>query len=249
MKFSNILAATFAFSVCGATARELEPIESLPKEVGGLEFSIVTQARWESQNYSNSHVELQLRIKNTGSKPLVFPTYETFDLILKKADGSSMSFPNVGRDGTLNTPNFILKPGSAFSYPLNLELRTGAKETKLVFNDGTGSWAIAPIAPGRYSVAFSLRTASDSSMLPTNLSAPLWSGTGQTDSVEVVLTADLGPAKLQKKGEAAPFRRRCARTFGKQKHETRISIVLRSLSHSVPRKVHGDLRLLGRIFG
>ena len=205
MKYSFRLAILAALFTGSATGRDLEPVESTPKEISGLEFSIVSETGIEFRPFETPIV-LQLKIKNTSNRAMVFPTFETFGLSLKRGDGGMVSFPNSGRDATLDTPNILLKPGTTYSYPLALKIRTPRKGqgVELVFNDGTGSWAITPVTNGHYLVALSLRSDSSSSMRPAKPLAPLWSGSGQTNEVDIVIAGIPTPAQNETGEQAAP---------------------------------------------
>lgn len=169
----------FAF----ARSPVLEPVESVPVEVGGLEFSVVTEKLWE---LPGREIELQLRVTNPGQQPLLFPT---FDSMYPKITSSNSEEVKLfgGRDATQITRNLLLRPGKSFSYPLEAKLLDSKREGGIILQikDPTGSeWTSKSIASGTYSLSFMLGPTHYDFAKEHELPAPLWSAKGTTNAVE-----------------------------------------------------------------
>ncbi len=163
----------------------LEPVESAPKSIAGLEFSIVTQAKWTPVPLpAGTELVVQLRVANRGKSAVCFPTLDTFSVILTGPDGKSV--PLAGdRDGTIITPVLVIAPGKSFSYSLGAKLRSSppAKAVELEFSDRTGGSSVTPLQPGDHSLMVELRPAPQDFVARGGYPAPLWSGEGSSEPV------------------------------------------------------------------
>ena len=76
--------------LCGGFAPPtLRPVESKPVNVGGLDFSVVTETGWNA-NFArgiNTPLVLQLKIRNTTDSALLFPTFDSFFPVLTDSAG------------------------------------------------------------------------------------------------------------------------------------------------------------------
>lgn len=171
----------------------VQPVESLPKEIAGLEFSIVTEAVWTPVPFpAGTDLVVQLRITNRGEKAICFPTLDTFSVILTGPDGKPVKLAG-DRDGTVITPVIVIAPGKDFSYPLGAKLQIAAqtKAMELEFRDRTGGVSVTPLQPGDHSLRVELRPAPQDFVARGSYPAPLWSGKGISEPVgfDVALTA------------------------------------------------------------
>ena len=163
----------------------LEPVESAPKAIEGLEFSILTQAKWTSASLpGGADLVVQLRVVNRGANPVCFPTLDTFSVILTGPDGKPVQLAG-NRDGTIITPVIVLSPGKGFSYPLSVKLRFSSrtKAMELEFSDRTGGMSVTPVEPGDHSLMVKLRPAPQDFVANGVYPAPLWSGKGTSEPV------------------------------------------------------------------
>ncbi|RYD64211.1 MAG: hypothetical protein EOP83_10320 [Verrucomicrobiaceae bacterium] len=165
----------------------MEPVESPAKEIKGLEFSVVTQALWSpSTAWVEQDVVLQLRIVNRGKEPLLFPTFDSFKVMLSGIDGKPQPLGG-NRDGTTVTQNLLLRPGQGISYPLVAKLKSDPKEVasaSLAFGDRTGSGSVTSLKPGDYSISVSVFPSHYDFSKSGKLPAPLWDGEGSTNPVQ-----------------------------------------------------------------
>jgi len=167
--------------------RILEPVESAPKVIDGLEFSVVTQSEWGNPANINTRIDqviMQLRIANHRDKPVLFPTFDSFRVNLKSVGGKEVRVTG-GRDFTRITPNILLQPGASFSLPINatLNYKRDDKDVKLTVKDGTGSIDEAMLAAGSYAMSVSVFPTHYEFDRTGKLPAPLWSGKGSTESI------------------------------------------------------------------
>lgn len=163
----------------------LQPVESVPKEIAGLEFSIVTQAEWAPVPFpGGTELVVQLRITNRGEKAICFPTLDTISVILTGPDGKPVQLAG-NRDGTTITPVIVLSPGKGFSYPLSAKLRFSSrtKAMELEFSDRTGGMSVSPVEPGDHSLMVKLSPSPQDFVAGGVYPAPLWSGSGVTEPV------------------------------------------------------------------
>jgi hypothetical protein len=163
----------------------LQPVESVPKEIAGLEFSIVTQAEWAPVPFpGGTELVVQLRITNRGERAICFPTLDTFSAILTGPEGKSVRLAG-NRDGTIITPVIVIAPGKGFSYSLGAKLRFSAqtKAMELEFSDRTGGGSLTPLQPGDYSLAVAMSPSPQDFVTGGVYPAPLWSGSGATEPV------------------------------------------------------------------
>jgi hypothetical protein len=168
-----------------STATFVQPAESKPKEIGGLEFSVVTQSQWTPWSSAGERdIILQLRIVNHGDKAILFPTFDSFSVTITGADGKLVHLGG-NRDGTIITPNLLLPPGQGISYPLIAKLGyTRKPETiSLKFGDLTGSGSVTSLAPGDHSITVEVFPTHYDFEKTGKLPGPLWSGKGMTGPV------------------------------------------------------------------
>jgi hypothetical protein len=174
----------------------LQPVESTPKEIAGLEFSIVTQTVWAPVSFpGGGDLVVQIRITNRGEKSICFPTLDTFSAVLTGPDGKSMKLAG-NRDGTIITPVIVIAPGKRFCYPLGAKL-SGSSETKsmeLEFSDRTGGLSLTPLEPGDHSLVLELRPAPQDFVARGEYPAPLWSGKGTSAPVTFKVDIPAPPA-------------------------------------------------------
>jgi hypothetical protein len=163
----------------------VQPVESAPKEIAGLEFLIVTQAKWTPVSLpAGTELVVQLRVANRGKSAVCFPTLDTFSVILTGPDGKSV--PLAGdRDGTIITPVLIIAPGKSFSYSLVAKLRSSpaTESMELEFSDRTGGRSVTPLQSGDHSLTVELRPAPQDFVAQGEYPAPLWSGKGTSEPV------------------------------------------------------------------
>ena len=165
----------------------LRPVESKPVNVGGLDFSAITQAEWnmlEIPYPEKASAILQLRIANKSNAPVWFPTFDSMRPVLTDSKGVKTSLGG-GRDGTKVTPNILIPPGKDYCYSLSAMIgksRDG-KSAELVIRDDTGMWFTATIMPGENQIGFHLQPAHLDPAGEGKLDAPLWAAEGETESV------------------------------------------------------------------
>ena len=169
----------------------ISPVESPSKVIDGLEFSVVTQSEWRSTDpfmKVKVRIVLQLRITNRLDHPILFPTFDTYSVCLKTAEGVDMVLGG-GRDKTFVTPNILLQPGSSYTQPIEttIEYTRDSQVAKLVMRDETGSTAWASLNAGRYTVFIKVFPTQYDFAKRAELPAPLWAGEGTTESVGFVL--------------------------------------------------------------
>lgn len=164
----------------------LEPVESAPKEIDGLEFSVVTQAEWKTTKSTlGDEITVQLRIKNKGTKPLVFATFDSFSMVLTGPDGKDIPMAGA-RDATRITPNLLLQPGREICYPLNARVSFDKKNpggAALELQDGTGTVWFGSLKAGVYSLKAAVAPSPFDFSKETNIPAPLWAGKGTSEPV------------------------------------------------------------------
>lgn len=129
--------------------------ETKPKTVNDAKFVVVAESNWKPGK-ENVPIEIQLRITNLSKKDQIFPTFDTFGVIIKNEDGKQI-MPRVGRDLTKFTVPVLITQGVSYSLCRKAELRwnASAKTTELFYWDGTGSeYAYGPLHSGRYKLSF-----------------------------------------------------------------------------------------------
>ncbi len=143
----------------------LELHKSQPVVVNGLEFIAITQAKWFVYNPEGmTHaIEVQLLITNHRKKDVIFPVFDTFQLILRNATGSEV--PNHGEtDGTIRTPPVLIHPGDTYCLCRKAELHWNYPDDQshphtnsFYYWDGTGSTSyFRPLALGHYTLSFGI---------------------------------------------------------------------------------------------
>jgi hypothetical protein len=194
MKLLLLLSFALPLLISAEPLRQvLVPVESRPKVIEGIEFSIVTQAEWPIpvNSYNSQPIILQLRITNRTDHAILFPTFDSFNMGIEKFDGVRMLLHGE-RDETQVTPNLLLQPGSSFSMTIEAALTVKDKKSKsldLIVKDGTGSVASATLLAGSYSAFFEVHPTHYDFEKKAKLPAPLWSGKGVTESIDFTLSA------------------------------------------------------------
>ncbi len=175
--------------------------ESKPVTEKDAEFVVVAQSEWKCGRYQHKvPVDIQLRITNAGKSDLIFPTFDTFLLMLKDADGNMVPLLGGGRDGTVLTRPILLPPGASYvlgsqsgktvaDRRAELDWDEDAKAPKLNYWDGTGSWFVyGPLRPGRYKLVFRYAVSSEGP-LKTERAPATWLGRVRTEEVTVEVLA------------------------------------------------------------
>jgi len=168
-------------------SRILTPVESPPKVVDGLEFSVVTQSEWRNPDHlihQSEPIILQLRVTNPSERAILFPTFDSFLMGLTKNDGTEVRLGG-GRDATRITPHLLLKPGTSFSLNLDAALvyDQANEDVKLVVKDGTGTVITAVLSSGDYFVFFKVHPTHSPFAKKVELPEPLWAGKGTSAPV------------------------------------------------------------------
>jgi hypothetical protein len=179
--------------LCGGFAPPaLRPVESKPVNVGGLEFSVVTEADWNPVFSRSSGVPLvlQLKIRNTTEAALLFPTLDSFHPVLTDATGKELRMGG-GRDGTIITPNLLILPGKDFCWQIEARIRIeqtkAGDRLKIEMEDGTGSFYDASVVAGVCRIGFKLSPAHYDFAKEGKLEAKLWAAEGKTEVAEVTI--------------------------------------------------------------
>jgi len=164
----------------------LEPVESAPKEIDGLEFSVVTQAEWKTTKSAlGDEITVQLHIKNKGAKPVVFATFDSLSMVLTGPDGKEIALAGA-RTATHITPNLLLQPGREICYPLNARVSCDKKNpggAALELQDGTGTQWFGSLKTGVYSLKAAVSSSPFDFSKETDIPAPLWAGKGISEPV------------------------------------------------------------------
>ncbi len=195
MRKSTLLGVA-ALLLLGATATHGGPkpytrlAESKPVQVNGAEFVALAEEEWVACNppYGRDPIEVQLRITNRGDKDLVFPTFDTFQIVLKTPDETKIRMDG-GRDHTLRGAKPVLiRPGASYCLCRKAELcwNKDGKSRTFVYQDGTGSmFSYGPLQAGKYTLSFwyalDEKKAATHSKLMGNI--PVWSGKAVTHEV------------------------------------------------------------------
>lgn len=187
MKYLILVLTIFASPLCIAfpLPPAVRPVESAPKEIGGMEFSVISQAEWRVDK-----LVLQLRMKNVTRTAILFPTFDSISPVITGPDGKAVELGG-GRDKTTITPSILIEPGQVFSYPLDAKLailkdKEGSHFT-IQIQDGTGTWITAEVEPGKYKIALQLRPADPAVAKNGGNEAQMWAATGQTETTEITV--------------------------------------------------------------
>jgi hypothetical protein len=198
----------------------LTPVESAAKVIDGLEFTVVTQSRWEPGNSVISwNVVLQLRIANRRKEPVFFPTFDTAFPILTAPDGKTVRLVGT-RTCTSITPAILLQPGQVYTLPFDDSIKCDlpAKEISVTHSDATGSNGIWNLKPGDYAVSMLLAPYPDGDIEvepgEKKPAAPLWVGQGTTESVHFKLALPTVPEVGKPEAESSGFGRQAAPSAG-----------------------------------
>lgn len=126
-------------------------------KMNGAGFRAETEDRWNSMNLSVYPVSLRLRITNRSDRPLLFPFFDTFGMLLYNPDETEHELDG-GRDGTRPVMRpLLLEPGEDYSIVPTVQLRWNrdTRELRVVYEDGTGTILRTGLLPeGKYSISF-----------------------------------------------------------------------------------------------
>ena len=139
--------------------------ESAPVSLNGLQFSVAAQTNWRppkrmmlDQSIS-ADLEIHLRILNLTREPIVFPTFDTFWIVIRHTNGTIIPMEG-GRDWTEITAPVMIPTGVGFSICRKAELRLNnlSKKFDFVYFDGTGTVLSVPsfTSPGNYKMSFQI---------------------------------------------------------------------------------------------
>ena len=138
--------------------------ESAPVSLNGLQFSVVAQTNWRplkpptSDHSLSDDLEIHLRVLNLTREPIVFPTFDTFRIVIKNADGTIIRMGG-GRDWTEFTAPIMIPPGVGFSISRKAVLKwNNPKVMNFLYFDGTGNVQSIPnfTSPGNYKISFQI---------------------------------------------------------------------------------------------
>jgi len=190
-------------------ARVLRVAESKPITVNDARFITVTEAEWFAVEDENGprpvHVQARLRITNLKKTDVIFHTFGTFGITLKKQNGTEVK-PACGRDHTSFTRPLLLPGGATFPIIREAELTWDikAKASTLVYRDGTGkSWSYGPLKSGKYKLSFwysTTRFATTGQDRPI-ANVPSWTGDARTPEVSLDI---INPVSGGTTGEKGP---------------------------------------------
>jgi len=132
--------------------------ESKPVTTNDATFVAVAEAEWKAGKLASDNAarEIQLRITNVGKTDAVFPTFDTFGLTLKKADGREIA-PVGGRNDTTLTKSVVIAAGTTYCVCRRAETKwdQDRKSATLFYYDGTGSMvSFGPLPAGQYTISF-----------------------------------------------------------------------------------------------
>jgi hypothetical protein len=132
--------------------------ESKPVTTNDATFVAVAEAEWRAGKLAwvNTSREIQLRITNVGKTDAVFPTFDTFGLTLRKADGTEIT-PVGGRNDTTLTRSVVIAAGATYSLCRRAETKwdQDRKSATLFYYDGTGAMvSFGPLPAGQYTFSF-----------------------------------------------------------------------------------------------
>lgn len=185
------LALVLATAAAQGTPRPYtELLESKPVRVNGAEFVALAEAEWVAFNppHGRDPIQVQLRITNRSDKELIFPTFDTFRVIIRTGEGKEI-LPDGGRDITLRGAKSVLvRPGSSYCLCRSAELRWNAdgKSRTFVYSDGTGSvFTFGPLKAGKYRLSFRYENAEERAAVQRKAmdGHQVWSGKAVTKEV------------------------------------------------------------------
>jgi hypothetical protein len=132
--------------------------ESKPVTTNDATFVAVAEAEWKAGKLASDNTarEIQLRITNVGKTDAVFPTFDTFGLTIRKADGTEIT-PVGGRNDTTFTRSVVIAAGTTYCVCRRAETKwdDDRKSATLFYYDGTGTMAsFGPLPAGRYKISF-----------------------------------------------------------------------------------------------
>lgn len=208
MKLPSIL-QLFLLTMLGGILRAEPPpyltlVESTPKVIDGLEFSLITQAEWIAPV-----IILQLRITNRGSASMVFNTLDSYGPIISAADGRNVPLTGIKSrtHDPLVPPNILIAPGSSISLPFDTFFlnRSSRNDHILELQDGMGTRKEAKLVDGEYAVSFWVNHSASDDKDSSTLPAPFWSGKGATEVIHLKLhnTEDSDEQKHKNKPSGA----------------------------------------------
>jgi hypothetical protein len=132
--------------------------ESKPVTTNDATFVAVVEAEWKAGKPNSGKIarEIQLRITNAGKTDVVFPTFDTFGLTIRKADGTQIT-PVGGRNDTTLTRSVKIAAGTTYCLCRRAESKwdAGRQSATLAYYDGTGTMAaFGPLPAGQYKICF-----------------------------------------------------------------------------------------------
>jgi len=176
------------------TPRPVSIRESSPARANDAEFVAVCEAEWKLPipNYNKVPVEIQFRICNLRKTDAVFALFDTFDLVVKRVDGTQVNRVG-GRSGTAVTRTVMLKPGGVYCVTRRAELRwsIATKQAELLYHDGTGAiWSYEPLRVGEYTLHFEYSSTPRFAAIQRRVAdESFWSGKVSTQPVSFQVTA------------------------------------------------------------
>jgi hypothetical protein len=139
---------------------------SKPVTVNGAKFVAVAQSRWQLGKKGKSvAIDIQLQITNLAKTDVIFPTFDSFGLVMCNQQGNMIE-QRGGRLATRLTQPILLPSGVTYSLAADgtsfldrrrseLSWNETHRGCELLYSDGTG-WAsrFGPLDPGTYQLAF-----------------------------------------------------------------------------------------------
>jgi len=180
------------------TAQPVTPYEEMvnakPILINGLEFVASTQAQWQAWDppFGKDAVEVQLLITNRSKGDLIFSVFDTFQVVIKGADGKVI-ICGGGRDHTLRTKPVLIRAGDTYCLSRSAMLSwLDEHNREFVYEDGTGSWfSWDKLVAGKYSLSFRVGSKGNDEGMAFLVQhhgfsgeiASQWAGEGETPAV------------------------------------------------------------------
>jgi RNA polymerase sigma factor (sigma-70 family) len=157
---------------------------SEPVRVNGVDFEVVTDARWLVPVPGKStQIALGLRVTNRTDRELTFNLSDTFTLDVRNANGKALGY-DYSRWGSRRVPQLRLAAGRSdtVSWPGQLQWREDGETLQLTGMDPSGgTWIIAGVRPGTCAVRWRYQT--------TERPNDLWVGKVETKAARVEVVA------------------------------------------------------------
>jgi len=137
----------------------MQLLESEPVTVHGVEFVALAQGRWAACNppYGHDPIQVQLRITNRSDKDLLFPTFDTFVIVIKTAAGEEIRAPGIRSHVLRGAVPVLIVPGASYCLSRVAFITWGEDGKSRVFEyqDGTGSeFSYGPLHARKYTLSF-----------------------------------------------------------------------------------------------